>query len=112
MPDPKGMLGALILIIVFLPGAIITLKGMMMKTVDENTTEEEAERLFRRAKNARRQQRRDEAAARPEPEPEKPELADIVGELLDVIDRMVADQPIYHRALEKIREDLNELRYT
>lgn len=87
-----------------------------MKPVDENMSAAEAERLFRRSKNARRQERRDEAAARPEPEPEKPdpltELMDVVGELLDVVERMTIDQPVYYPALERVREKLNELRYT
>lgn len=89
---------------------------MADKLIDENVTAAEAERLFRRSKNARRQERRDEAVARPEPEPPKPEplteLTEIVAELLGVIDRMTVDQPIYHRALESIRSKLDELRYT
>lgn len=87
---------------------------MAGKLVDEHTTDAEAERLFRRAKNARRQERRDEAAAaRPEPAKPEPivELTEIVGELIELIERMTIDQPIYHRPLERIKERINELRY-
>lgn len=87
---------------------------MADKLVDENTSPEEAERLFRKSRNARRQERRDWKDSEPEPRA-KPEpiveLTEIVAELIEIVERVTVDQPIFHKHIASIKDRINELRY-
>jgi hypothetical protein len=85
----------------------------MSRFVDENTSPEESERLFRRARNARRGQQQQESRP-PEPKPVSNsivELAEIAAELLRALEIIGQDMPRVQAILTPLSSRIAELRW-